>query len=179
MGQAADAPLTVEGVHQSERLADFLSDKSIDAIVSSPYVRARQTIDPFVKRTNIPIQIDLRLSERVLSTRSLINWQDCLKQTFDDLDLVFEGGESSRTALARGVNVLRDIERSAAHRTAIVTHGNLLILLLRHFDARYGFDEWATLSNPDVFLVAMDGASATVKRVYPTKATTTPKEAFS
>jgi broad specificity phosphatase PhoE len=33
----------------------------------------------------------------------------------------------------------------------VVTHGNLLTLLLRHFDGRSGFETWPALKNPDVF----------------------------
>ncbi|WP_174520737.1 histidine phosphatase family protein, partial [Alicyclobacillus shizuokensis] len=74
VGQGQDAPLTREGEGQAERLAEFLLDSKIEWIVSSPYVRARLSIEPLVKRLNVGMQIDARLSERVLSTGHLDNW---------------------------------------------------------------------------------------------------------
>ena len=38
---------------------------------------------------------------------------------------------------------------------SIVTHGNLLALLLRHFDGRVGFAAWEALTNPDVYRVTL------------------------
>ena len=42
-------------------------------------------------------------------------------------------------------------------RTVIVTHGNLLALLLQWVDAAVGYEHWSRLSNPDVFLVQIHG----------------------
>jgi 2,3-bisphosphoglycerate-dependent phosphoglycerate mutase len=38
----------------------------------------------------------------------------------------------------------------------LVTHGNLLALILNALDPRVGFDEWSALSNPDAFAVDVD-----------------------
>jgi len=94
-GQDPDAPLTEKGKKDAEKLADFLEDKGIEAIVSSPYLRAVQTATPLAKRLSLEIQTDKRFSERVLSTEDLPDWLDCLKRTFADFDLKFSGGESS------------------------------------------------------------------------------------
>ena len=32
-----------------------------------------------------------------------------------------------------------------------------LTLLLKHFDDRFGFEDWKKLTNPDVFLVKLEG----------------------
>lgn len=47
----------------------------------------------------------------------------------------------------------------------VVTHGNLMTLLLRYFDERFGFEAWAALTNPDVYLVTVNGLESIVKRV--------------
>ncbi|HWI60619.1 MAG TPA: hypothetical protein VNT75_02140 [Symbiobacteriaceae bacterium] len=44
--------------------------------------------------------------------------------------------------------------RRQAEAAVIVTHGNLMTLLLKRFDHRFGFAEWRALSNPDVYLVS-------------------------
>ncbi|OPG15408.1 hypothetical protein B2M26_12020 [Ferroacidibacillus organovorans] len=48
----------------------------------------------------------------------------------------------------------------------VVTHGNLMTLLLRHFDERFGFEAGAALTNPDVYLVTVSGSESTVERVW-------------
>ena len=164
-GQAMDAPLTPEGRRQAEMLADFLVDSGIDTLVCSPYLRARQSIEPLSERTGVPVRIDARLRERVLGDASLDDWLACLERTFEDLDLTFSGGESSRTAMRRAVAAVDEALASGARRVGVVTHGNLMTLILRHFDERFGFAEWAGLSNPDVFAVTVGGDTA-VERVW-------------
>lgn len=167
-GQAPRAPLTAEGIEQAERLSDFLFDKDIEAIWCSPFERAEQSIRPFATRANLPIRTDSRLAERVLCSQNLPNWLECLRQSFDDIDLSFEGGESSRAATQRAVAVVNTVMTSTPNldTVALVTHGNLMALLLRHYDSSFGFDDWARLSNPDVFLITMDNVRATVDRVW-------------
>src|SRR5690625_7221239 len=82
-------------MEQANQLADFLSTHKIDRILSSPYLRAIQSIEPFSKRTNIQIEEDERLKERVLSNVNLIDWLEKLEKTYDNLTLTYEGGESS------------------------------------------------------------------------------------
>jgi len=165
-GQSEDAPLTDQGFEQAEALAHFLLKTGIELVVCSPYLRAQQSIEPYVHRNNIPIILDSRLSERVLSTSNLDNWFECLQRTFDDFDLSFDGGESSRQAMERAIEVVKKFESTESKCIAMVTHGNLMTLLLRHFDTRFGFNEWAKFTNPDVFLIDVGENKSTVERVW-------------
>jgi 2,3-bisphosphoglycerate-dependent phosphoglycerate mutase len=165
-GQAPEAPLTAEGRGQAEALADFLEGAGIERIVSSPFARALQSIAPLARRLGIEVEVDARLCERVLSTAPRPDWRERLRESFEDLDLCLEGGESSRAAMARAVAVVDELRQRSARTTAIVSHGNLLTLLLRHFDERFGFDAWQRLTNPDVFRVSLSERTALVDRIW-------------
>ncbi|WP_308637886.1 histidine phosphatase family protein [Paenibacillus silvisoli] len=165
-GQAPDAPLTAVGVEQADRLAEFLSDKSIDAIVSSPYERARRTIAPLAARIGVEIVPDERLAERVLTDRDSPDWYEKLSKTFDDLDLCYEGGESSNAAMSRAVSAIQDALSSGHSSIVAVSHGNLIALLLKHFDSGMGMKEWEALSNPDVFHLAFAGDKPKIQRIW-------------
>jgi len=165
-GQAPDAPLTEKGKKDAEKLADFLEDKGIEMIVSSPYLRAVQTATPLAERLSLEIQTDKRFSERVLSTEDLPDWLDCLKATFADLDLKFKGGESSREATRRAMDALHHYQNVGLTRFAVITHGNLLTLMLHHFDKSYGFEAWRNLSNPDVFCLFTHPTDSCIKRIW-------------
>src|SRR5207245_4789289 len=49
-GQAPEAPLTAEGLAQAERLADVLAPLAPDRILSSPFRRAVQSVEPLAAR---------------------------------------------------------------------------------------------------------------------------------
>ena len=150
-GQDRSASLTDEGIRQSEELADFFYDKNIEYIISSPFERAISSVLPFSNRMRIEIHIEDRLRERVLSSIDLIDWMDQLKETFQDLDLKLPGGESSQEAMNRGVDVIKELLEQEEKNIIVVTHGNLMSLILKYFDRSIGFDDWRALSNPDVF----------------------------
>ncbi|MFT8320994.1 MAG: hypothetical protein ABF649_08825 [Bacillus sp. (in: firmicutes)] len=50
----------------------------------------------------------------------------------------------------------------------IVTHGNLLALLLNYFDADFGFTQWKELSNPDIFEITFLEKKVSIKRIWRT-----------
>jgi 2,3-bisphosphoglycerate-dependent phosphoglycerate mutase len=73
-GQVPEAPLTSEGIAQAQMLAEFLSGGPIDQIVSSPFTRAVQAIEPLAKRLGLEIKTDDRLIEAALSTIDYPDW---------------------------------------------------------------------------------------------------------
>lgn len=155
-GQKPEAPLTDKGIQQAIDLAAFFEKRKVDRIISSPFKRAIQTIQPLACELDIVIEMNHQLSERVLSTRNMPDWYDKLRDTYVNFDLKYEGGESSREAANRVIEVVDEVLKSDAKNTIIVTHGGLLSLLLNHYDKNFGFEQWATLSNPDVYLLTSE-----------------------
>jgi 2,3-bisphosphoglycerate-dependent phosphoglycerate mutase len=152
-GQAPDAPLTDLGHEQARRLAETLQPLGIARIVASSYLRAVQTVEPLAQLLGLAVETDDRLTERVLSTEPLDDWRQHLQAAWDDHDRVLPGGESSRQAMARGLASLCEVVADPRQPVVVVSHGNLISLLLHAFDGRPGFATWEALSNPDLFEV--------------------------
>ncbi|MNJ52611.1 putative phosphoserine phosphatase 2 [compost metagenome] len=150
-GQEPEAQLTPEGKEQAKELVDFFMDIEVERCISSPYVRAVDTITPLCEARQLALIIEENLKERVLSSIHLDNWMDKLRATYEDVDLKFPGGESTREAMNRGVEVINQLLRRDESNMVVVTHGALMSLIIRHFDSNFGFDQWTTLSNPDVY----------------------------
>lgn len=164
-GQASESPLTEEGFSQAEALSTFFEDVKIERIISSPYKRAIQTVEPLSKRLNLEIELNDELKERVLSNESLSDWLEKLRKTFDHPNLKFAGGESSKEAVKRIAGVVDSIFKSDLDNTIIVTHGNLMALLLNYYNQQFGFEEWVTLGNPDIYLLKSDRNGITYERI--------------
>jgi 2,3-bisphosphoglycerate-dependent phosphoglycerate mutase len=161
-GQEPGALLTKEGERQAEELVRFFKGKEIAHIVSSPFTRAIKSIEPAADSLGLEIEIEDRLAERVLSSEDLPDWMERLRESFQDLGMKFSGGESGLEATERGMAVLT----GALDRSVLVTHGNLLGLLLKQIDSAYGYEEWKNLSNPDVYKVEIEGDTLQVMRVW-------------
>lgn len=152
-GQAPDAALTAAGRTQAQRLGDALATAGITRIVASPFRRAWDSAAPLASRLGLDILVDDRLAERVLTTEPAEDWRDRLRRSFADPALSWPGGESGATATQRGRAALDAATTDADGAVAVVTHGNLLALILHSLDRRDGFDTWAGLTNPDVFRI--------------------------
>jgi 2,3-bisphosphoglycerate-dependent phosphoglycerate mutase len=167
-GQESSAKLTSEGLEQAYKLADFLYAKQIDYIISSSYERAITTIEPLAQKINLKINTDARLCERILSSEILSNWEEKLYDTFQDNEMRLPGGETSFEAMERGISVIKELFDLSEKNIAVVTHGNIMCLMLRYYDKKYGFNEWRNLTNPDVFelLISDNKDSVCIKRIW-------------
>jgi 2,3-bisphosphoglycerate-dependent phosphoglycerate mutase len=166
LGQPPESKLTEKGYEQAIELAQIFSNTPIDRILSSPFLRAIQSVEPLSKETNINIELDNRLAERTLSSIDLPDWLEKLNATFDDLDLKYEGGESSKEAMERIVSVVEEAFDSDMENTIIVTHGNVMSLLLKNYYDSFGFNHWKNLSNPDVFLLSKSNNEVKMERLW-------------
>ncbi|EMR06404.1 phosphoglycerate mutase [Bhargavaea cecembensis DSE10] len=163
VGQEPEAALTPAGHEQAKQLAEHLMNLGIESVISSPFVRARQSIQPFLDRSGLTLTADERLAERVLSTTPIDDWMEKLKSSFADPDISYNGGESGREAAMRARSVIDGLPEGSC--TALVTHGNLMSLLIGEYDRQFGFEQWKVLTNPDVFKISI-GTKVHIQRTW-------------
>ena len=152
-------PLTGKGFRDAERLVESLESRRIDAAYSSPYIRARQTIEPIAKARGLTIETINDLRERVLKPGDLPNWRVHLQRSWKDFDYALPGGESGRGAQARVVRVLDDVRarHSRGEVAMLASHGNLIALALNAFMPGVDYAFWESIPMPAVFTLVHDG----------------------
>lgn len=152
-------PLSRAGQRAAHRVAQLLVAPSppvptISTIVSSPSLRARQTVVPLADRLGLPIEINADLRERDLGHEPIdaAAFQTVVRITWDDPDYRRPGAESNREAQNRGLIALwRLLRDHPGEHLVLATHGNLLALVLQHYDPSVGFEFWSALAMPDVY----------------------------
>lgn len=161
--------LSDAGCQQAERVADLLESHDVAAIISSPYTRAMQTVQPLADRLAMTIEIDPDLRERHLSSGLVDDFKAALEATWRDFDLAHPGGESSAAAQARVSRAIRRIAALGEGRDVVIaTHGNALALFLRTLDASVDYAFWNRMSLPDVYAVETHPDDAwSYRRVWP------------
>ena len=152
-GQSPDARLTPAGLQQAEQIRDFLADEPIDLVVSSEFLRARQSAGPLALSKGLRPEIDHRWNERAISAEPVENWRQILRDSFTDYDLSGPGGESARAALGRVWSAIDELWARDCRLPVAVTHGNLVSLALHSVDGAFGYEGWEGLTNPDVYLL--------------------------
>jgi len=157
-----DRPLSERGCADAQQVADLLQPFPISAVYSSPSRRAHDTVAPLANRLGLPIREIDDLRERDLGSALPGSFMAAIRATWADPISAFPGGESNAAAQRRGVAVIQGLlDRHAAQQIAVGTHGNLLALILQHFDPSVGFVFWQSLTMPDVYrLEVRDGRAA-------------------
>jgi 2,3-bisphosphoglycerate-dependent phosphoglycerate mutase len=155
-GEERTRPLSERGLSDARTIAVLLSHIPIHAIVSSPYTRAIQTVQYLAEDRGLRIAEHEELKERAIkgldypiSERELFNG---IKQSFEDIDFAMEGGESTRAAQKRAIPLIESlVRRYRGQAVAVGTHGNIMTIIMKYYDDKYGFDFWSSTSKPDVY----------------------------
>lgn len=161
-GQELQAELTDEGIEQAKELMRFFEKRNIKHIISSPFTRAIQSIQPTADNLGLQVEIDGRLAEHKLISKNLKDWIERLEESVRDRDLKMAGGESSREIAKRGMDVLE----ASTDGTVLVTHRNTMGLVLMQIDGMQGLKEWSRLSRPDVYEVKVKKDTYFVRRIW-------------
>lgn len=161
--------LSARGRADAERLAGVLAHLPIVAVYSSPYPRARETVEPLARSLRLQVTIHPDLRERLLSVTPLTDFRTELHRMWENPGERLTGGESNDEAQARGMAALRGIVRQhAGAHVAVASHGNLIALMLQTFDPSLGFEFWERMTMPDVYLLTTDGVTAgAMRRLWP------------
>lgn len=74
--------------------------------------------------------------------------------------------EESQEAMNRIVNVVEEVIKSRSENTVIVSHGNIISLLLKNYNSDFDFECWKSLSNPDVFQINCINNEVILERIW-------------
>ncbi len=139
-------PLTAAGMQAAAALPGKLKGIAFDAIYSSPYLRAMQTVTPLAKARRLPILEECDFCERRIGGGWIDNWEEYSRCEWADFGCKHEGGESLGEVQARNLAALtRILTAESGHTVAIGTHGCALSTVLSRFISGFGRDQYVEL----------------------------------
>jgi len=161
-------PLSAQGMADAEALVPVLVATAPDVIFSSPFARARQTVEPVAQALNLPIQEAAGLKERTLAEGAVEDFEAAMRASWEDFELVFPGGESSAASQETIFDTVMDLAAQHRDQTLMLAgHGNAFGLLMNRFDRSFGYEFWQSLTWPDVLeLTLMSGGLARLERLW-------------
>lgn len=156
-----ERPLSDAGGMAAIELADELEPFGLTAVYSSPYPRARQTVEPLALRRGLEVTELADLRERRLTATPRPDWRAILELSWSDPDFALPDAESGRDAQQRGLRAL-DLLR-ARHpdggRLLVASHGNLISLILQALEPAVGFEFHLAMPMPALYHLEQDGIS--------------------
>jgi broad specificity phosphatase PhoE len=148
-------PLTQKGVEQAKVLAQLIEPISIDQIISSNLMRAKQTADIIATHKGLTVIEAPQIKERffgelegVRGDEISVKYKNKWDQ-FHQISLIeqmdwrlVESMESLREVLERTLLFIDSITETQQPRTSLlVTHANVMLALLAHFSFVKSFNE--------------------------------------
>ncbi|WP_113929105.1 histidine phosphatase family protein [Bacillus sp. P14.5] len=153
-----ERPLSDKGFADRDQITEVLAGENIDVFLSSPYLRAVQTIEGAADYYGKKIQHIEDFKERTLTEAPAADFQTVMSKAWEDWTFSWEGGESNLAAQDRGVqSLLKVLEEYKEKNVVIGTHGNLMVLIMNYFDQVYDFEFWKRLEMPDIYKMNFNG----------------------
>jgi 2,3-bisphosphoglycerate-dependent phosphoglycerate mutase len=154
--RAGGASLSEQGKADAKRVAELLGSENIDVIVSSSYHRAKETVTPLAELLQKEIIQYDELIERPIASLTYPTSEEQLligiEKSFTDIDYCMPEGETTRQAQERAIPIiLKLLSDHEGKKIVIGTHGNIMTIILKYFDANYGFEFWRQTSKPDIY----------------------------
>ncbi len=148
--------LSLKGREDRKRVTEYLSGRGVDAVLSSPYRRAVDTVADFAQTFGFEIGLMDGFRERELPGW-LEDYAAFVKRQWEDFDYKRPGCESLRQAQRRCVAALEAVLRQYAGKTvAIGGHGTAISAVINFYDSSFGWKEFEEIEGVMPWIVELD-----------------------
>ena len=149
--------LTPRGLADRRLVTEFLLDKGVAAIYTSPYRRALDTILPFAEAARLPIVHVPDFRERRVDATWIDDFDAFSRHQWADFDFHLPGGESLREVQNRNIAALMQLVRQHAGQSVVVgSHGTAISVILNHFDPAFGHAQFESIRRLMPWIVRLD-----------------------
>ncbi|WP_160671808.1 histidine phosphatase family protein [Clostridium sp. C8-1-8] len=150
-------PLTEDGLKASIKVSDFLSDKNITKIFSSPYKRSVDTILDFSKKSALEITKIEDFKERKIEDVWIEDFDNFFKTQWQDFNYKLSSGECLNEVQARNIAALHSLLNEYPEDTIVIgTHGTALSTIINYYDKNFDGKEFARIRGIMPFIVYME-----------------------
>ena len=140
--------LTEKGLTDRLLVTDFLLDKKIDAVYSSPYHRAKDTIKPFADKQVLTIHTIDDLRERKVDSIWIEDFTAFTQKQWSDFSYKLSDGESLQEVQERNLRALTSlIDKHHNQNIAIGSHGTALSTLINYFQPDFTYQGFNSIKH--------------------------------
>lgn len=140
-------PLTEKGRADCTLVTDYLSDKDISLVVSSPFRRACDTVGGIARLRGLELTIIDAFQERKVTDGWLEDFFSYAKRQWADFDYKLAGGESLSEVQQRNIAALNELLRAHPNRTIVVgTHGTALSTVIHYYDPSFSYADFEKIA---------------------------------
>ena len=133
--------LSAKGLKDRELVTKFLMDKQIDAVVSSPFKRAIDTVRDFADKNGMDITVIADFRERRVDSCWIEDFTSFSKKQWEDFTYKLSDGECLAEVQARNIAALNKLLDDYQDQNVVVgSHGTALSTIINYYDKTFGYD---------------------------------------
>lgn len=134
-GSGVDSELNDHGRAQAQAFYNFYKDVDFQVVIASGLQRTHQTVDPFIKNSNLTLEKTALINEINWGIHEGQTYEPSMKESYAELiaewnkgnfDASLEKGESARSLADRLQQFLDDLVKRPEERILVCTHGRTL-----------------------------------------------------
>lgn len=156
-------PLTGEGIRDTKKVTEFLLDKNITKVFSSPYRRAIDTIKDFAERAGLEINIVDDFRERKIDSVWIEDFDEFSKKQWGNFEYKLSDGENLMEVQNRNIAALKQILKDNIDGSIVIgTHGTALSTIINYYDKKFDYKEFQRIRYymPFIVCITFDGENA-------------------
>ncbi len=134
--------LSPKGMADRALVTEFLRDKGIDAVFSSPYKRAYDTVFDFAEKMRLVIETVEDFRERKVGYW-VEDFAGFSERQWKDFGYRLSKGESLRQVQDRNIAALEKILIAHRDKSVVIgTHGTALSTVINYYDGDFGYEDF-------------------------------------
>lgn len=135
--------MKVKGLRDRTLVTEFLMDKQIDAVLSSPYKRAMDTVRDFAEKKAMEIIVVENFKERKVDSGWIEDFNSFCKKQWEDFYYKLSDGECLQEVQDRNIAALKGVLKDYSGKNIVIgSHGTALSTIINYFDKTFGYAEF-------------------------------------
>lgn len=135
--------LSNKGLKDRKLVTEFLMDKQIDVVLSSPYKRAIDTVREVAEVKGLGITIIDDFKERRVDSGWIDDFNSFCKKQWEDFTYKLSDGECLEEVQNRNVLALSGVLEQYKNKKIVVgSHGTALSTIIHYFDKTFGYSDF-------------------------------------
>ena len=140
--------LSPKGLKDRELVTEFLADKQVDIVLSSPYKRAVDTVAHFASLRDLPITTINDFQERKVDSVWIDDFDAFTRNQWEDFNYKLTDGETLAEVQKRNIAALQEVIEHHKSKTVVIgSHGTALSTIINHFVPQFGIEEFTRIKS--------------------------------
>jgi len=140
--------LSPKGMKDRELVAEFLADKQVDIVLSSPYKRAVDTVAHFASVCDLPITPISDFRERKVDSGWIDDFDAFTRRQWADFNYKLTDGETLSEVQKRNIAALQEVIEQHMGKTVVIgSHGTALSTIINYFAPQFGIEEFSRIKS--------------------------------